>query len=88
MLPKRAVGKAFRAGFEIQRPAVTAYSFRVVNEDIYAQERLVEQVWENDVFAARLPVAFRKAIGRRVRRTTTLPKGRYRHICRWIEPIA
>ena len=98
LLPKRAVGKACRAGFMIPRGrclgkfhhnwrAVTAYTFRIINEDIYGKTRLVEQVWEDDVFVASLPVAFRRA-SNRVKTTITLPKGRYRHTCRWIESIA
>ena len=89
LLPKRAVGKAFRAGFKIPRPTgTTAWTFRIIEEDIFGRTRICEQRCENDALVAGLPVAFRRAVGSRVRTIISLPKGRYRHICRWTESTA
>ncbi len=83
LLPKRVVGQL----------KYTSYTFtpwrklRVIEEDIYGRTRRMESRWEDDVFASSLPVRFRDA-SNRVKTTTCLSKGRYRHICRWTESTA
>ena len=95
LLPKSVVGKAHRAGFMIPRGRClgkfhhnwrAVKVIRTVNEDIFGGTRVLEASWE-DVYSTNLPYGFRRAIGRKIRTTIHLSKGRYRHICRWTEQI-
>ncbi len=78
LLPKPAVGQL--------KYKVYTFRFRIINEDVFGKTRTCEQQWESDAFVTRLPVNFRRA-SNRVKSTITLPKGRYRHTCRWTEQI-